>query len=231
MCAAYLSQDKVLCKEIRDGIDRHTENQKRFKLPTRLVAKTFVFRILYGGSEYAFANDPEFNWISRDVKYWKRVIEEFYSKYTGLREWHESLVDTAIKTGQWTSPTGRQYTYEPKKNMYGKWVWPRTVILNYPVQGFAADLMSIARVSAYKRLKDRVLFVNSVHDSILVDSPNGIVYDICIELERVFEDVPSNFEKIFKQEFNLLMKGEVKYGMNWKDMNKFNKEEYNKNAN
>jgi hypothetical protein len=42
--AAYLSQDDVLCKEIRDKVDIHEENRRRFNLPSRLIAKTFKFR-------------------------------------------------------------------------------------------------------------------------------------------------------------------------------------------
>ena len=42
--AAYLSGDKVLCQEIIDGVDIHGENQKRFGLTTRLIAKTLKFR-------------------------------------------------------------------------------------------------------------------------------------------------------------------------------------------
>jgi len=42
--AAYLSQDKVMCQEIRDNVDIHENNRVRFNLPTRLIAKTFKFR-------------------------------------------------------------------------------------------------------------------------------------------------------------------------------------------
>ena len=42
--AAYLSQDEVLMQEIIDGVDLHTDNQKRFGLPTRLLAKVLNFR-------------------------------------------------------------------------------------------------------------------------------------------------------------------------------------------
>lgn len=81
--------------------------------------------------------------------------------------------------------------------------------------------MSIARVSAKRRLQNKVLFVNTVHDSIVVDSPSEIVYDVCTVMEDVFVDVPKNFQRIFGKEFNLPMKGEVKFGPNWKDMEKF----------
>jgi len=43
-CAAYLSQDPVLLEEVRGGFDMHSNNQQVLGLPTRLIAKTFVFR-------------------------------------------------------------------------------------------------------------------------------------------------------------------------------------------
>lgn len=213
-----MSQDPVLCQELRDGVDIHGINQERFKLPKRLTAKTLKFRILYGGTEYGFVHDSDFSWISTSVDYWRDVISNYYDKYVGIRAWHETLVRSAMETGIYVSPTGRRYSYKPYKNKRGEYVWPRTQILNYPVQGFGADLMSIARVSAARRLAGKVDFINSVHDSILVDSPNDIVYDVCSILEQVFKDIPKNFERLFKQEFNLPMHAELKYGSNWKIM-------------
>jgi len=58
--AAYLSQDEVLINEIINGVDLHTDNQEKFGLPSRLIAKILNFRILYGGNEFSFANDPDF---------------------------------------------------------------------------------------------------------------------------------------------------------------------------
>lgn len=221
VCAAFMSQDPVLCQELRDGVDIHGINQERFGLPKRVTAKILKFRILYGGTEYGFVHDSDFSWISTSVDYWRRIIEEYYSKYSGIARWHTNLVQAAMERGEYISPTGRRYSYKPYKNKRGEVTWPRTQILNYPVQGFGTDLMSIARVSAHKRLKDRVKFINSVHDSILVDSPNEIVYDVCPMLEDVFKDVPKNFEKLFGTPFNLPMSGEVKYGPNWKDMQEY----------
>ena len=46
VCAAYLSQDSVLCKEIVDKVDIHEDNRHRFNLPSRLIAKVFGFRLM-----------------------------------------------------------------------------------------------------------------------------------------------------------------------------------------
>lgn len=42
--AAYLSQDKLAIQEIWDKLDSHSDNQQRFGLPSRLIAKVFLFR-------------------------------------------------------------------------------------------------------------------------------------------------------------------------------------------
>jgi len=40
----FLSGDKVAYQEIFDNVDQHSQNQEAFGLPSRLIAKTFVFR-------------------------------------------------------------------------------------------------------------------------------------------------------------------------------------------
>ena len=81
--ATYLSQDQVALKEIWGSVDQHADNQTRFGLPSRLVAKTFVFRLIYGGSAYSYANDPNFRDIGNE-KFWQGVIDQFYDKYKCL---------------------------------------------------------------------------------------------------------------------------------------------------
>ena len=165
VCATYLSQDKTAIQEIWDGTDQHTDNQLRFGLPSRLIAKTFVFRLIYGGSAYSYANDPNFTDVSKQESFWQNVIDEFYKKYSDLGKWHKEIVNQAMRDRQLTMPTGRVYKYEPDIK-YGKAKWPRTKILNYPVQGLGADLMAIARVSLANRIKDMqgIKLVNTVHD-------------------------------------------------------------------
>ena len=92
VCATYLSQDQTAAKEIWDGTDQHTDNQLRFGLPSRLIAKTFVFRLIYGGSAYSYANDTNFTDVSRSESFWQNVIDEFYNKYQGLGQWHKDIV-------------------------------------------------------------------------------------------------------------------------------------------
>jgi len=223
VCAAYLSQDKILMQELWDGVDIHGENQKALGFPSgpeyRLIAKIFQFRLIYGGSKFSYAMDPMFNKISAKPEFWDSIISNYYQKYKGLHAWHQALMRGVEKTGRWTSPTGRVYRYEIVRKANGSREWPRTTILNYPVQGLGADLMSIARVSAYKRLREleNLLFINTVHDSILLDLKE-YNEELLSQLRGVFTDIPRNFEKLFGSKFNLPMKCKIKVGPNWKDM-------------
>ena len=220
VCAAYLSQDPIAIKEIWNNVDQHTDNQQRFGLPSRLVAKTFVFRLIYGGSAFSYANDTNFKDIGGET-FWQGVIDQFYSKYVRLGEWHIKILNDAKRDRKLVMPTGRVYYYEPEIR-YGKAKWPRTRILNYPVQGLGADLMSIARVSLYNRLKEveGAKLINTVHDSIIVDFNEKLCDNISIVklVDKCFTDIPLNFKKLFGVDFNLPMRVECQVGPNWGNM-------------
>lgn len=226
-CAVYLAQDQKGMEEINGKFDIHTDNQKVFGLPSRLIAKIFLFRIIFGGTAFSFANDPDFDECRFNVKQWEEVIERFYTKYKGIREWHTALITQAQKTGIISIPTGRQWEFKPTPNSRtGEYKWPITTIKNYPVQGLEADLMALARVSLYNRIKkygnNRIKLVSTVHDSILLDVPSGEIGWTCRTIQSVFDDVPRNFSKFFGVDFNLPFRGEIKIGMDYLNMEEYN---------
>jgi len=210
--------EEVLAGRIEDI---HEVNQRRFNLGTRIVAKTFLFRIIYGGT--IFHTDPDFSHVSRSPIFWDKVVQEFYDKYGGIREWHTELVREATTTGKVKIPSGRIYYFTT--DISGE--WPRTQILNYPVQGLAADLVAIARVSLWKRiqkagLQEKALFVSSIHDSITLDvvEDKEIQQQVVDMMKSVINDVPLNFKRLFKKEFNVKLIGEIEAGKNKKEMKK-----------
>ena len=224
--AAELSGDKVLKQEIIDNVDIHEANRDRFKLgdgkPGRLVAKIFKFRLIYGGSAYSYANDSDFQGVSRSQKFWQGVIDEYYAKYTGIKEWHEHLIETAQKTGRLTIPSGRFFPIVPKINRWnGGLEWPITVIKNYPVQGFGADLVMLARLEASKRLKASGLeykLISTIHDSIVADCPSKNVEVVGKILNDSIEYVPTLCKQVFGYDFSLPLTSEVQYGPNKKEL-------------
>jgi DNA polymerase I-like protein with 3'-5' exonuclease and polymerase domains len=217
------SGDKIGLQEVADGSDFHAENQHAFKLPTRLIAKTFLFRAIFKGSAYAYSVDNDFKHLG-GVTYWQGVIDRFYDKYQGIYNYHNNLMREATSTGQIVSNSGRIYKFAPRYNR-GELKWPENDIVNYPVQGFAADLMTLARVSAWRRLKEErekgeVLFVNTIHDSLKLDLNCNIRK--AIEIGKVvrssFQDIPSNYKKIYGKELLVPMDSDMAVGINSKWM-------------
>ena len=214
--AAWLSQDTVLINELKSGVDIHDANQKAFNLPERVIAKILKFRILYGGNEYSFINDPDFMIVSKKEAYWKEVIDKYYTKYRGIAQWHNNIIREVSKTGMLITPFGRIFKWDLKKN--GVFKLPITEIKNYPVQGTGADIVAIARVSLFRRMRAmqlKSLLINTVHDSICFDAIDNEVATIVKLLKEVFRDVPSNIERIFNIKFDLETNVEILVG---KDM-------------
>lgn len=235
-----MSGDLVGIEEIINGVDQHRENQILFKLPGwdvqdkeddrykqgRLTAKVFIFRMIFGGTAYSYANDADFTSVSKSEKFWQDVIDKTYYKYKGLAQWHKDLLQQAQKTGVIRLPTGREFKFSPEKGYNGDLKYPVTKIKNYPVQGLSADIVQIARVSAWRRLRDKGLFINTVHDSIVMDVKNDpqLCYEISCELEQVFKDVPKNMEKIYGYKMKVPMAGEVTFGNNLDAKKEFKRE-------
>lgn len=242
----FLAQDQVGMREIAGGEDLHTDNQKTFGLPSRLIAKIFIYRMIfadafgekgYAGPAYAYANDPDFQVASKSVKFWEEVVERFFKKYEGCYAHSVALIKEATNSGRIVVPSGRFFPFGPVLKWNGEYDWPRTKILNYPVQGFSADLVQIARITLWQRLQQipefhqgKILIVNTVHDDIELDVDNDpkLIYNISILLEECFRDIPKEFEKRYGSAINVPMAGEVKFGVNLNEehMKKFKKDSF-----
>jgi len=208
-------------EELVDGtIDQHSDNQKRLGLPSRLISKIFLFRLIFGGTAYAYSADPDFADVGWNAKKWQSAIDAFYEKYGGLYKWHTNLLNEVMCSPehQLVMPTGRTYCYEPYLKR-GEWIWPRTQVLNYPVQGLGADLMTLARVLLSRHeLPSDVKLISTVHDSILIDTPSKYVDNVCEALYNTWNEIPSEFERRFGVPFNLPMRCEIQVGKDWGNM-------------
>lgn len=223
--AAQLSEDKILCQEIIDKVDIHDTNRVAFGLGDgkqgRLIAKIFKFRLIYGGSAYSYANDPDFRGVSTSQDFWQDVIDKYYAKYSGIATWHKALLLEAQTNGKLTIPSGRYYPITP--DITKRESWPLTIIKNYPVQGFGTDLVMLARLRASQLIQehlqaDRILLCGTIHDSIVVDCPNDLCYTVGRILKQSVEEVPAYCRRIWGYDFKLPLTCEVSYGMNKTDM-------------
>ena len=222
--AVELSGDQVGLTEIKDKQDTHSLNQIAFGLPSRLIAKIYLFRTIFRGSGYAFANDADFSHVSSSPLYWDGVNEKFYTKYSGLDGWHKSLAKVVMEGKPIVGVMGRQWTINIPRDKHGNLKCPWTVLTNYPTQGTGADVMKLARIMFYKRIKARNIpcdFITTVHDSILVDAESKWLPEIAAVFHEVFADLPNQIKKVFGYTWTVPLECEVKFGMEMKNMTKY----------
>lgn len=221
--AVELSGDEVGRTEIVEGADTHSLNQVAFSLPSRLIAKIYLFRTIFRGSGYAFANDPAFMHVSSDPKFWDEIGRKFYAKYHQLDAWHTELSQLVLNGEPIVGPTGREWLVSMTRDWKGNLKLPWTVFTNYPVQGTGADVMMLARLSFSRRLKASgipALLVQTVHDSIVVDAPSEYTQQLVDMFYGVFDDLVENIRKCFGYDWKTPLACECKIGMNQKDMKK-----------
>jgi DNA polymerase-1 len=212
-----LSRDPIGIKEIQEGQDIHKNNQISLNLPDRLTAKKFLFRTIYRGSGWAFARDNEFRHISSDPEFWDNKNAEFYRKYGGIDRCHQTWAVQAANTRMLSGPSGRSWRIDPKPNGDTPW----TTLTNYPVQGTAADLMTLARVSLRNRLKTgklQSLLISTVHDSLVADVCRSEVDKVKELMYNTFNDLPKNISKFWGIESPIPFPCEIKVGHNLGDM-------------
>lgn len=219
-----LAKDQVGIEEILGGEDTHAKNQQAFGLPSRLIAKIFLFRTIYRGSGWSFANDPDFMHVSTSSQFWDDMNEKFYNKYTGINNCHYRWKDDIMAGKVITGPMGRSWSCPVRRDNRGELKIPWTTLTNYPVQGTGADVMMLARIMAKKRIKDANIpcdFISTVHDSIVVDCRRKYLDDLRTIFDSVFADLPSRIHAVFGYQWTVPMACESKFGPDMKNMQKF----------
>jgi DNA polymerase I-like protein with 3'-5' exonuclease and polymerase domains len=219
--AVWLSNDQTGIEEINEKQDIHSINQEAFALPTRTIAKIYLFRTIFRGSGWSFANDSDFSHVSHDPAFWDDVNEKFYKKYHGLNAWHHKMAQTVAARLPIVSPLGREWFI--KMTPDGQIPW--TTLSNYPVQGTCADIMTVARVTLARRLMnmkhlESVKLVSTVHDSIVLDAPTELVKEVSTLATSCFDDLPRNFKRLWNIDLPIAFPGEVKAGPNLQELEK-----------
>jgi hypothetical protein len=183
-----------------------------------------LFRTIFRGSGWSFANDPDFMHVSSNPTFWDGMNEKFYAKYHALDKTHHLWKDLVMAGKPITSPLGREWSISIHRDNYGNLKIPWTTLSNYPVQGTGADIMMLARLSAKRRIEEAGIecrWISTVHDSIVLDTYEKYLKELQELFDQVFKDLQQNIWKLFKYEWETPMACESKYGPNMLDMKKF----------
>lgn len=210
---AHISEDKNMIEAFCNNEDIHAQAaSKVFNIPLeevtkeeRTKAKAVNFGIVYGISEFGLGEQLG---VSR--KKAKEYIEQYLDKYSGIKEFMTNIVEETKEKGYVeTLYHRRRYVPELKSNNYMVRQFGGRVSMNTPIQGTAADIMKIAMINVYNKLKENNLkskLIVQVHDEILVETLES-------EKEQVKQIVKEEMENVIKLKVPLL--AEVEEGYNW----------------
>ncbi len=173
---AHLSQDKNLLQAFRNGEDIHAATAANiFKIPLaevsremRTKAKTANFGIIYGIS--AFGLSQRLN-ISRSEG--KELIDGYFESYPGVKRYMDYAIRKAREKGFVETIFGRKRILSDinSRNAVVRGMAERNAI-NAPIQGSAADIIKLAMIRIYERMKAANLqskLILQVHDELNFD--------------------------------------------------------------
>ena len=212
---AHIANDKGLIEAFAKGDDIHTITASEvFNVPIEEVtkdlrgaAKAVNFGIVYGISDFGLSNNLG---ISKKVA--KEYIDTYFKRYPFVKKYMEDIVSAAETNGYVETYVGRRrYIPEINSNNFIVKNLGKRLAMNTPIQGSAADVIKIAMVKVYNRLKDEGLksrLILQVHDELIIESPAN-------EKEYVMELLKKEMETAVDIKVKLTV--DVQWGKSWYD--------------
>ena len=210
---AHYSEDYNLCSAYRHGYDIHrlTASQifgvspDKVSDSQRRAAKAVNFGIIYGISPYGLAN----NIGNITAEQARQYIEKYFETYPTIRQFLDSSVEEAKRTGHVSTLFGRirnidLATESKRENAFGA-----RAAMNMPLQGTASDIIKLAMLQIFHALKEQGLktkMILQIHDELIFDVPKN-------ELPTVYELVKNRMENVVELHVPLIVA--INSGNNW----------------
>lgn len=173
---AHLSKDKSMISDFISGNDIHSATAAKIfgveiKDVTREMrsrAKTANFGIIYGISSYGLSERLT---ISRNDA--KELIDGYFKSYPGVKIYMDESIKRARGMDYVTTMFGRK-RYLPDINSRNQVIRGNAErnAINAPIQGSAADIIKIAMIRIYDRMKEEKYtskMILQVHDELIFE--------------------------------------------------------------
>ena len=174
---AHMSGDKGLIDAYHEGRDIHRITaSKVFGIPfedvtdiQRRNAKAVNFGIVYGISAFGLSEDLN---ISRSDA--KKYMEDYLATYPGVKAYQDGAVADAKEKGYAVTLYNRRRPMpELKSGNFMQRQFGERVAMNAPIQGTAADIMKIAMIRVWRRIRKEQLssrMILQIHDELLIET-------------------------------------------------------------
>ena len=212
---AHISKDEELIQAFNHDLDIHTKtamdvfNVKEDEVTSlmRRSAKAVNFGIVYGISDYGLSQS-----LGITRKEAGEFIDRYLSSFPGVKNYMDSIVDTAREQGYVTTLLNRRrFLPEITSRNFNLRSFAERTAMNTPIQGTAADIIKKAMVDMAERIEKEGLqtrLLLQVHDELIFEAPKE-------ELEALQKIVPEVMEHAMK--LSVPLKVDYSYGSSWYD--------------
>ncbi|PWB78482.1 MAG: DNA polymerase I [Candidatus Methylomirabilota bacterium] len=177
---AHLSQDQALTAAFTVGADVHRSTAaeifavepEEVTAEMRRRAKVINFGIVYGMSPFGLASELQ---MSQEEA--GQYIDRYFQIYRGVKAFIDRTIFEATERGFVNTLWGRRRAI-PELKSFDQTVRQlgERLAVNTPIQGSAADLIKIAMIAVFKRLRSEQLgtrMILQIHDELLFDVPEA----------------------------------------------------------
>ncbi|HAX62114.1 MAG TPA: hypothetical protein DCX95_06155 [Elusimicrobia bacterium] len=219
---AHITKDKALRAAFIEGADIHTATaaevfglkKEEITNEMRKRAKGINFGIVYGQQSWGLSQQ-----LGITPEEAQNYINQYFEKYSGVKNWITQTTKTAKETGYVTTLTGR-IRYLPEINSPNAQIraFAERTAINTPIQGTSADIIKIAMININKRCKmqdARCRMLIQVHDDLLFEIKKD-------EIDKHVPMLKSEMENAMKLDIPVVV--DVKIGKNWADMERIKSE-------
>ena len=210
---AHISGDEGMRAAFLSGGDFHAETaSKVFGVAREDVthemrrrAKADNFGIVYGISPFSLSQD-----IGVTQKEAKAYMDAYFTTFPGVRAYMDAVVEKAKADGYVETLYHRRRDLpELTASNFNLRSFGERVALNMPIQGTAADIMKLAMIAVWKRLKaerPQAKLVLQVHDELIVECPKEDAPDVSQLLAEEMEHVAA---------LSVPLTADAHWGRNW----------------
>jgi len=177
----------------------------------RKIAKTINFGLAYGQGAKSLGIR-----IGMDKEEAEKMIEKYFSQFSNIRNWLNSAAKSAKQNAHSKTILGRKRYYRIPDNHTPDYTNLLSSIerkgKNSPIQGSAVDMIKIALILIWQRLREANLdasLINTVHDEIVVEC----AADIAKKAGQIVED--SMIEAGESLVPNVPIKADINIGNYW----------------
>lgn len=210
---AHMSEDETMIEAFENNEDIHTKTASQvFSIDMndvtqkqRSEAKAVNFGIIYGKSDFGLSDD-----LNISIKKAKEYIDSYFEKYNKIKVFMDNTIENATDLGYVTTIFNRRrYIKELKSPNFMLRNAGKRAAMNAPIQGSSADIIKIAMVNVFRRLKKENLksrLILQVHDEIIVETSLD-------EVDLVKEIVRNEMENATTMKVNLDV--DLNVGKSW----------------